>query len=343
MLEYVKLRLTFRVLSDLVLPYYKGSTLRGLFKTSLKRICCPDSVSRCHECMLARECVYSIVTEHRTETGENTVLPYGISCSSLLSQFYGAGEMVSFDFVLLGRATAYIAYVIASLSNWDRLSPGRFQPLITEREILEYGEPYRWPDDIRPKGRLRLERVEQITNSGPKTLYSPGAPLSPPDAETLSIGALSQGASWQVKTDFVAPTRIFRKVQDQKTGKRKKRLIPPESFSFELLLRSVFTRYCELCKYFRDEPLDTNRLGLDDALEAAGSVTINENRMEMEKVRRYKRNNTRWEHYDGFLGEVVFENVPGSLIPWIMAGELFHVGKFPTLGYGEYRAEYRSS
>ncbi|RJQ59471.1 MAG: hypothetical protein C4530_09210 [Desulfobacteraceae bacterium] len=40
MIEYVRLRLTFEAVSDLQLTFFKGSTLRSLFKTSLRNICC---------------------------------------------------------------------------------------------------------------------------------------------------------------------------------------------------------------------------------------------------------------------------------------------------------------
>ena len=340
MLDYAKLRVTFKSISDVVLSNYKGSTLRGMFKTALRRVCCPYSDVQCGSCTRAQECVYGTITEHRTKTGENTVLPYVINCSSLKRNIYSKDEALSFELVLVGRALTYLPHIIASLSAWDLLDVGRFQPLIRQGEIERYGPPADWPGKIRPKGRLRLETVEQISGDSVHPLYGPRRPFKMPVAETFSCESGMDDGKWRVKLNFLAPTRITRRVIEEDGNKKRKKLIQPDAMDFHLFFNSIRTRIYGLCEHFGDGITPLAKEALEDAESGFNAVKVAENRLRMEKVRRYRGNMTKWVHLDGFVGSVTFENVPGSLIPWIMAGELLHIGRFPTLGFGEYRGEY---
>ena len=109
---------------------------------------------------------------------------------------------------------------------------------------------------------------------------------------------------------------------------------------FHLLFNSIRTRFYGLCEYFGNGKAIPVKEALRDAESLVKAVIVSENGLKMEKIRRYRGNMTQWVHLDGFMGPVTFENVAGSLIPWIMTGEVLHIGRFPTLGYGEYRAEY---
>ena len=340
MLDYAKLRVTFKSISDVVLSNYKGSTLRGMFKTALRRVCCPYSDVQCGSCTRAQECVYGTITEHRTKTGENTVLPYVINCSSLKRNIYSKDEALSFELVLVGRALTYLPHIIASLSAWDLLDVGRFQPLIRQAEIERYGPPAGWSGEIRPKGRLRLEKIEHVSGNGVQPLYGARRPFKMPLADTLSCESGIDDSKWRVKLNFLAPTRITRRVVEQNGGGEKKKLIQPDDVDFHLFFNSIRTRIYGLCEHFGNGKAIPAGESLKDAEALFKAVIVAENGLKMEKVRRYRGNMTKWVHLDGFVGSVTFENVPGSLIHWIMAGELLHIGRFPTLGFGEYRAEY---
>lgn len=340
MIDYAKLRITLKSISEVVFPGYKGSTLRGMFKTALRRICCPYGDVQCGNCTRAQECVYGMITEHRTETGENTVLPYAINCSSIKRNTFAKDEALSFDLVLVGRAVAYLPHIIASLSAWDNLEVGRFQPLVNQGEIERYGPPAEWSRKIRPRGRIGLGKVEQVSNGAVHLLYGPRSPFKMPLADTLTSESAINDGKWRVKLNFLAPTRITRRVVDEDGTKKKKKLIQPDDFDFHLFFNSIRTRIYGLCEHFGNGQAVLAGADLKDAEPLWKKVIVSENGLKMEKVRRYRGNMTKWAHLDGFVGPVIFEDVPGSLIQWIMAGEILHIGRFPTLGFGEYRAEY---
>ncbi len=336
-LEYVKITPFFRFDEDFYIPELKGSTLRGMFKTSLRRVCCALRQGRCEECMLARKCAYAMLTEHRTETGENTVLPYAISNAELEDDADGRGRRFAFDFLLVGSAVAYFPYVVYSFSQWAKLDVGRFQPLVSDEELSRLGPPQRWPKEARPRGRLCLDWVQQGAGDGRKEVCSTDGLLTEPDVGVLTWEVEPGIVKHRVEIEFLSPTRILRKIAVD-GGRKKKTLIGPESFDFGIFFRALVTRFSGLYQYFGHGDEDFGRSAWESLKEDVEGVEIEENELRLEKVRRYRGNMTRWTHLDGFVGRVVFKNVSGALIPWIQAGEVLQIGKFPTMGFGEYRA-----
>ncbi len=337
-LEYVKITPFFRFDEDFFIPELKGSTLRGMFKTSLRRVCCALRQGRCAECVLAGKCAYALLTEHRTETGENTVLPYTISNADMEVEADGRGKRFAFDFLLVGSAVAYFPYVVYSFSQWSKLDVGRFQPLVSDGELSRLGPPKRWPRAARPRGRLRLDRVKQDAGDEPKEVCSTDGFLTEPDVGVLMVGADPSGDAHRVEIEFLSPTRIMRKSAVD-GGRKKKTLIGPEYFEFGLFFRALLTRFSGLYHYFGDGDEGFGRSAWERLEEDVGAVEMEENGLTLEKVRRYRGNMTKWTHLDGFVGRVVFKNVSGALIPWIKAGEVLQIGKFPTMGFGDYRIE----
>ncbi len=335
-LEFAKITPVFRIGEAFHIPEFKGSTLRGMFKTSLRRVCCALRHARCADCMLAEKCAYAILTEHRTETGENTVLPYAISCSDA-SSGGGSEALLSFDFLLVGAAIVYFPYVVYSFSQWSRLDAGRFQPLVSERELSRFGPPRAWPREARPGGKPHLVRVVQAGGDGPREVCTPDGVLKELDVGLLMGEVEPDVGRHRVEIEFRSPTRIVRKIAVD-GGRKKKTLIGPDFFDFGFFFRALLTRFSGLHLHFGAGEEGGGRSAWESLKGDVEAVEMADKRLRLEKVRRYRGNNTRWTHLDGFVGEVVFTNVSGALTRWIKAGEVLQIGKFPTMGFGEYRA-----
>lgn len=344
MLEYIKLNIKFSVTRELVLPVYKGSTLRGMFKTSLRRACCVSLKTDCGKCLDRKTCSYAQICEHRTETGENTVLPYVIGCSDLDKQRYEENEELTVALCLFGKASAHLPVVIASLDNWRHLDAAHFQGFFSRKEINALGPPSQWPAEQAPRGRLRLKSVEQVIDDDTRLVYKPGVTaFRPPQPQTLTppASAMSDSEQWRVFVDFIAPLRLFRKIQ-QDGGKKKKRLITSDLFDFQIFFRAIQTRWYGLVSHFStaagQEGCPADLPDVSEKLLSA--VKLAQNELFIEEIRRYKKNGRQWNLYDGLMGCVMFDRVPSAFIPWMMTGELLQVGKFPTMGYGQFRAAY---
>ncbi|RJQ59474.1 MAG: CRISPR system precrRNA processing endoribonuclease RAMP protein Cas6 [Desulfobacteraceae bacterium] len=343
MIEYIRLRLTFEALSDLQLTFFKGSTLRSLFKTSLRNVCCIGSRNQeCKGCICAGTCPYVFLTEHKTETGEDTVLPLAVSCASIERNGFQKGERFSFDMALVGKAINILPYAVASLSNWERHDLGRFQVLISGRDMVGRADSRFRLQDMLPWGKVGFVRAEQVTGNGLRHIYEPGGVFRQPEIQSLSINEKPSPGMWTVTVRFLSPVRIFRKLVDPATGRKKKTLVTPDLFSFEIFFRALRKRIVELARHFGESPLELPDDQNERIWQAVAEVTMNktDGGLEMLGIRRYNRSLDRYKLYDGLIGAVEFKNVSGCLVPWIMAGEILQVGKFPAMGYGEYRCEF---
>ena len=150
MLKYVRIKPVFKVVSDTCFTEYKGATLGGMFKTALRRTCCIRSHSigsnvGCNTCVLAGECIFTEITEKKSISGENTSLPYIISCSCLQSNFYEAGDSISFEIIIIGKAIKDLAAILASFAYWSELDIRNFPQLISENEIKLNGHQKNGP------------------------------------------------------------------------------------------------------------------------------------------------------------------------------------------------------
>lgn len=63
-----------RAVDTLFLPPYKGSTIRGAFGSTFRRvICIRKNLSSCTECMLRTTCAYGCIFETRGEEGSSVL------------------------------------------------------------------------------------------------------------------------------------------------------------------------------------------------------------------------------------------------------------------------------
>jgi len=343
MIEYVKLKMQFKVEYPCYLPAYPGSTFRGLFKTALRRTSCQNGIRQCSYCIWRPDCAYALITEYTTDTGENTVQPYAISCASTRSGFFDNGEIISLNMLFVGNAIQYIPTILKSCEGWQELDMAFYKFFVSDAKIQQLKGVEKWADQIKPAGKLLLHSVIQVVRTGQqKIIYDSKKICGSPIIENLSFYDTSENKTWRLKIRLLSPMRLFRRQRGQSKGSGKKQLIRPETFNFEIFIRAILTRYCGFQNHFGypDDSLESGNMITDRAIESAKSAILLKNDLFIEKIRRYKRDMTQWEHLDGLMGEVIFDNVHGSLISWVMIGELLQVGKFPTQGYGEYVAEY---
>ncbi len=187
-LKLARFELTLAASNELHLPMYLGSTLRGGFGTAFKRVVCALRDRLCHECILKGKCVYSYVFETPPPAGttvmrkyESSPHPFIIEPPQITHHEYKAGDTLTLNLILIGRAIDYLPYFIYTFEEFGRIGIG--------------------------KGRGQFE-LQDVSCEG-KTIYdSKTKILTSFDYLTLDSGAEITRSLQSLTLNFLTPCRI---------------------------------------------------------------------------------------------------------------------------------------
>lgn len=297
-------------LESLILPSYKGSTLRGGFGYAFRRVVCAIKDKECTDCLLKEKCVYSYVFE--TPPPSDTKImrkyksaphPFVIEPPSEKRRGYKPGDDLKFGLILIGRSIDYLPYFIYTFDELGKLGIG--------------------------KGKARYE-LKEVSCDG-KTIYdsrSKTLKSFSPVSLSLTIPTLAKGGKGgfhgsQLTLDFLTPARIL--YNGHLTL----------DLEFHILIRNLLRRL-SLLYYFHcnGDPSDWD---FKEIIEKAKEIKVSEQNIRWYDWERYStRQDTRMK-MGGFVGSISFEGNIEPFMQLIKAGEILHVGKGTALGLGKYR------
>jgi len=302
-LPVARYRFSFRMEDDLRLPEYSGSLLRGQFGAALRRTACMTGAPTCAGCPLYRTCPYPAIFEtpapemHALQRFSQVPNPYVIEPPPLGTRYVAAGDILSFDIVLVGRAL-------------DQL------PLIAYALQRAFGHGI---------GRLRARgRVEDIAVEGagePESLWDAERSRIGGHEQILSVPSLPEVGSVTLK--IVTPLRL------QNQGHR----IP----KVELRPRTLFTALLRRASLLFELHAALPGLAVDaPRLAAAAERLVDGRRLEWKDWTRFSSRQEREMTLGGVIGEWTLSGDLGELLPWFWLGQWLHVGKNATMGMGRY-------
>ncbi len=116
----------------LILPAYKGSTLRGGFGYAFKRVVCAIKDKECPDCLLKEKCIYSYVFETPPPSDTKIMRKYKSAPHPLIIEpppekrrGYKPGDEINFGLTLIGRAIDYLPYFIYTFDELGRIGIGK--------------------------------------------------------------------------------------------------------------------------------------------------------------------------------------------------------------------------
>lgn len=131
-LPLARYRLEFEVKTPLHLPAYAGSTLRGAWGGALRAASCMTRQPACDGCPLLRTCPYAAIFETRPPEGGASLQdfsqvpkPYVIEPPETGERDYAAGERLTFNIVLAGRALEHLPLILWAHVKAFRRGVGR--------------------------------------------------------------------------------------------------------------------------------------------------------------------------------------------------------------------------
>jgi len=295
------------------LPEYKGSTLRGVFGHSLKRVVCALKRQTCEGCLLSSTCVYAFLFEalrKKGPTSDNGREPsppraYVIEPPMETKTLYHEGDSVDFTMLLFGEANKYLGHIIYAFENIGRDGIGAHVD----------GKP----------GRFRLDRV----TSGNKVVYSSSTGLIDVAGNTVEDispemflnGAPDAGPKRDITIEMVTPLRV----------KFHNRLEP--ELPFHILVRASLRRISSLYDNFGEGQPGLDYRGL---VHRAMSVRIKESTLMWVDWKRYSSRQDQKMLMGGMMGSVAYADVPSEYMPLLTFCEEVHIGKQTTFGLGKF-------
>jgi hypothetical protein len=303
LLPIARYRFSFRMADDLRLPQYAGSLLRGQFGAALRRTACITGLPECPPCPLYRTCPYPAIFEtpapaaHALQRFSEVPNPYVVEPPPLGTRHIAAGEVISFNLVLIGRALEQLPLVAYALERALGDGIGRWRA----RGRLE---------DIaieRPENAQSLWDAEQSRISPhDHTLTVPGLPHT--DTVTLHIDTplRLQSQGHPIPTDQLRPRTLFTALLRRA--------------SLLLELHSGLTGLAD----------DASRLAM------AAARLADEKRLVWKDWIRFSSRQQQEMTLGGVVGEWRLRGDLAELLPWFWLGQWLHVGKNATMGMGRY-------
>lgn len=306
-------RFTCVFLSDARLPEYKGSTIRGVFGRSLKKVVCALRRQSCEGCILNATCAYSFLFEGAglgvgPREGERAPSPpkaYVIEPPLDARTLYEKGERIDFTLLLFGDANRYLRHVIYAFDTMGEEGIG----------ARVNGS----------SGRFRLDTV----SSGNTLIYSSAKGVISGEQAALTeinphdfTAADHEGAPTRdITVELVTPLRV----------KYRNHLEP--DLPFHVLVRASLRRVSTLFDHFGEgqPPLDYRGL-----VRRAMGVRTRESTLRWVDWKRYSFRQEQKMLMGGMMGCVTYGDVPAEYLPLLRFCEQVHIGKQSTFGLGKF-------
>lgn len=301
---------TCRLETDAHLPYYKGSTFRGVFGRALKKVVCALKKQKCDTCLLYTKCVYAQVFETPVSTNSKDPRmaspphPFVIEPPLTGKTYFPAGSTFDFTLLLMGEVNNFISYFIYAFEQMGRIGIGK--------KINGH------------RGRFLLENVlcnEAVIYSSYDQKLKMSGPVGKLELKKTKI---SPDKNICLKLNLKTPLRL-------KFANKFQADLP-----FHLLVRAMLRRISSLMNVYGngEPPLDYSGL-----VKKALAVKTAEKHLLWYDWQRYSFRQDKKMLMGGMTGSVTYNGCIGEYLPLIDFCEQVHLGKQTTFGLGKIELE----
>lgn len=314
------LRFTVRATTPLALDEYSGAALRGnFFNAILHGFCHNLAAPTCATCSLHTLCpVSAIVAPLREESqwGHDIPRPYVIDPPAAGARYYQPGECFSFGMTLIGSIVQYLPYLILSVPRQEQEGVGL-------RLTENHGQ----------RGRYQVENIESYHpfTKERQTIYAEGRARV--DVPALSVTR----QACEERAQQLNPERITLRFLTHM------RLVDREHLVRRISFRPLFQRLLERSLALERTYGCLEQLMPDEERRAlahqAETVQCIDDQTYWEELTSYSNRQKRSTPLSGLLGTATFEGDLRPYLPYLVLGELIHVGKNIVKGCGKYTIE----
>ncbi|MBI5206211.1 MAG: CRISPR system precrRNA processing endoribonuclease RAMP protein Cas6 [Candidatus Firestonebacteria bacterium] len=258
--------------------------------------------------MLKLKCVYSAIMESpvpadhpESRKYKNAPHPYIIIPPAAKKRYFKPGDILSFEFVLIGKANDYLPYFVYTFTEMGKLGIGH----------------HKGKFDVASVEELRFDgSVIEIYNDNNKILKNPDNRI---DYSFFKNKEVNNNDA--ITIDFETPARI--KVNDNLSS----------DLSFKVLIERLSERACLLAHFHCGAEL----VSFEEFAVDSGKVEIIDNKLEWVDWVRYSSRQDTKMNFGGCIGKITYKGDFQKYLPLLKLGEHIHVGKATTFGLGKYR------
>lgn len=294
-----------RLEDDAILPFYKGSTFRGVLGHALKKTVCALKHQACATCILRKNCTYALVFE----TAHAVEMPYPYRVSSPPHPMvleppltektnFSKGDILECGLLLFGKINQHLPYFIYAFDQMGQIGLGK-----------------------RINGRRTQFLLEAVVHDG-KRIYQKemGCVTTPAILPFLDLNPLESAPCDRARITIKTPLRIM----DKKNGQA---VLP-----FPVLIRSLIRRITALLNiYGEGEP----ELDYSDLAQKAQHVMVKDNQLTWFDWQRYSARQDKKMFMGGLTGEIEYQGDLMPFYPFFRVAEKVHAGKNTAFGLGK--------
>jgi CRISPR-associated endoribonuclease Cas6 len=294
----------------------KANMLRGAFGHAFRRLCCVPQCASARECPLAESCPYKTTFEpspppdaDRLSRNQDIPRPFMFRAPASDKTKFQPGEEFEFGLVLIGRAIESLPYFVLAFREVAAQGIGLNRAKCELREVKEVLD-----SDV-PSSAAQIYAASDQVFRSPRGV----------DVERWMAGRLAAFPRPLGKTRirFLSPTHI--KSENQVV----------RSPDFHHVFKRLRDRINALSTFYGSGPLDADFAGLG---ARAGHVHTVASHVRWEERSRTSSKTHQQHGLSGFVGEAVYEGELDEFLPWLMMGELVHLGKHTAWGMGQIQA-----
>ena len=368
-------RFTLKPQQTLFVPAVnKTNMLRGAFGTAFRRLCCIPQCRNAHECPLATACPYKQVFEpspppasDRLSKSQDVPRPFIFRAPADTKTKFLPGEEFAFELVLIGRAIDFLPYFVLSFRelaaqglglNRARCELEVVNEILISPPIMTGSDApiTRSPDHEITRSIDQMTRLFPIYNSSDQVFHTPKClDLESWIQERMkelnscrgSITQLPDYPITQFSDDQIienprSPDPRIPRSPDLKVSFLTPTLLKAEGSvirkpEFHHLFKRLRDRINALSVFFGEGPLEVDFAGLGRRAEQVKTVSC-----DVAWEERFRTSSkTRQRHeLSGFTGKAVYQGELQEFLPWLVLGELVHVGKHTAWGMGQIQMDH---
>lgn len=296
--------------SEANLPYFKGSTFRGVFGRALKKVVCALKLQECSDCLLKHKCLYSQVFETIEVTRPVNLKmsapphPFVIEPPLIEETKFPEGASFDFNLLLFGEVNSSLPYFIYAFDQMGKIGIGR----------RTNGK----------RGAFSLNKVlceKELIYSNTDKVLKTGKEVC---SLTLSKTKENSEKKLRVKLTLETPLRI-------KYENKLKAELP-----FHIIVRAMLRRISSLLNYYDSGEPDLDYKGL---VKRACDIRTASSNLRWFDWKRYSFRQDQEMLMGGIAGTVTYEGTMEEYLTLLDFCSKVHLGKQTTFGLGKIKAE----